>query len=297
VSGLLAVDRGRLQAARHHLETARYLSTLVYDGRINGLVYRGLAELALWEGQPDDAIAAATAGLDLTGTEELQARLAVLVVRAAADGAEAERAAGRTPAPVTAVADALAALDDLEARAAARRAPDVSEIRAAAATGAAERTRLEGRSDARAWQDAARRWSELGFPAPAAYCQWREATALLAAARRPEAVAAWRRGHRAAVELGAAGLRAAIEADAARAAIALEGETVATESPYGLTSRELEVLALVAAGHTNRQIGDALFISEKTASVHVSHILAKLGASTRAQAAAVASRLGLVRVP
>jgi len=53
------------------------------------------------------------------------------------------------------------------------------------------------------------------------------------------------------------------------------------------------VLALVAAGRTNRQIGEALFISDKTASVHVSHILAKLGATSRAQAAAVASQLGL----
>ena len=63
--------------------------------------------------------------------------------------------------------------------------------------------------------------------------------------------------------------------------------------PYGLTERELEVLVLVAAGRTNRQIGEALYISEKTASVHVSRILAKLGATGRAQAAAMATRLGL----
>jgi DNA-binding NarL/FixJ family response regulator len=53
------------------------------------------------------------------------------------------------------------------------------------------------------------------------------------------------------------------------------------------------VLALVAAGRTNRQIAEALFITEKTASLHVSHILAKLGVTGRVEAAAVAHRLGV----
>jgi len=88
----------------------------------------------------------------------------------------------------------------------------------------------------------------------------------------------------------------AIEAAARRSAVALTEEPD-DSAPYGLTARELEVLMLIAAGHTNRQIGEALFISEKTASVHVSHILAKLDASSRAQAAAVASRLGLAGRP
>jgi DNA-binding NarL/FixJ family response regulator len=62
---------------------------------------------------------------------------------------------------------------------------------------------------------------------------------------------------------------------------------------FGLTRREVEVLALVAEGRTNRQIGQALFITPKTASVHVSRILAKLGVAGRGEAAAVAHRLGL----
>ncbi|MGC3004719.1 helix-turn-helix domain-containing protein, partial [Streptomyces sp. G35A] len=61
----------------------------------------------------------------------------------------------------------------------------------------------------------------------------------------------------------------------------------------GLTSRERDVLRLVAAGHTNRRIAEELFISPKTASVHVSNILAKLGVSGRGEAAAVAHRLAL----
>jgi DNA-binding CsgD family transcriptional regulator len=61
----------------------------------------------------------------------------------------------------------------------------------------------------------------------------------------------------------------------------------------GLTRREAEVLALVAAGRTNRQIGQELFITPKTAGVHVSRILAKLGVAGRGEAAAMAHRLGL----
>jgi DNA-binding NarL/FixJ family response regulator len=65
----------------------------------------------------------------------------------------------------------------------------------------------------------------------------------------------------------------------------------AAEDPFGLTPRERQVLALLAEGATNRQIGAALFMAEKTASVHVSRILAKLGVHSRTQAAAVAHRL------
>ena len=62
----------------------------------------------------------------------------------------------------------------------------------------------------------------------------------------------------------------------------------------GLTDRELEVLVLVAEGLTNKEIGEHLFMSDKTASVHVSRILVKLGAANRTEAAASAQRLGLV---
>ena len=65
------------------------------------------------------------------------------------------------------------------------------------------------------------------------------------------------------------------------------------ESPFGLTPRELQVLTLIAEGATNRQIGAALYMAEKTASVHVSRILTKLGVRSRTQAAAMAHRLHL----
>jgi len=67
----------------------------------------------------------------------------------------------------------------------------------------------------------------------------------------------------------------------------------ADADPFGLTPRERQVLELVAGGRTNREIGQALYMAEKTASVHVSRILAKLDVRTRTEAAAVAHRLGL----
>ena len=74
---------------------------------------------------------------------------------------------------------------------------------------------------------------------------------------------------------------------------AAEAAEASPVAQLGLTPRELEVLLLVAAGRTNREIGAELFMSEKTASVHVSRILAKLGVGGRVEAAAVAHRLGL----
>ena len=63
---------------------------------------------------------------------------------------------------------------------------------------------------------------------------------------------------------------------------------------FDLTPRELEVLELVAAGQSNREIGEALFITEKTAGVHISNVLGKLGVSRRTEAVAVARDRGLL---
>jgi DNA-binding NarL/FixJ family response regulator len=81
----------------------------------------------------------------------------------------------------------------------------------------------------------------------------------------------------------------------ARIRLAAEEAPAPEPTPLGLTPREHEVLLLVAEGHTNREIGERLYMSEKTASVHVSRILAKLEVGGRVEAAAVAHRLGLSR--
>ena len=111
-----------------------------------------------------------------------------------------------------------------------------------------------------------------------------------------------RAAHQTTVALGAEPLRREIELLAQRGRLRLEEPVDTAAAPkapsspaasLGLTRREAEVLALVAEGRTNRQIGQALFITPKTASVHVSRILAKLGVAGRGEAAAVAHRLGL----
>ncbi len=301
VRGLVAVERGALEEASEHLETARCLGAQIHDGRINGLLYRGLAELALWQGRTDEASAAVRMGLGLTGDDEMRARLCSLGLRAAADVADQRRAELGMWDPPSDADELAASLARLDRRALARGAPPASEVRAAVATGDAEWARLLGRPDPGRWAEAVQRWEHLGFPAPAAYARWRWAAAVLAQGRRGEAIPMWSAAREAAAKLGAGSLRRAIEADAARAAIPLvaEGEEpeVGPTVPFGLTARELEVLSLVAAGRTNRQIGAELFISEKTASVHVSRILAKLGARTRAQAAGMAGQLGLAGRP
>jgi DNA-binding NarL/FixJ family response regulator len=94
--------------------------------------------------------------------------------------------------------------------------------------------------------------------------------------------------------LGAKLLTSRLAALAQRAGL-LGSETHMDTNPLtGLTARELEVLQLIADGKSNGEIGAALFISTKTASVHVSNILAKLGVSSRGEAAALAHRRGLV---
>ena len=133
--------------------------------------------------------------------------------------------------------------------------------------------------------------------------------ALAVGGDRARAVAALNAAHGCATELGAEPLATEIEALARRARITLTEPVPAEprmladastssarpEAPLGLTAREVDVLRLVAAGQTNPQIAEALYISRKTASHHVSNILRKLGVSTRVEAAGVAHRLGLDR--
>jgi len=167
----------------------------------------------------------------------------------------------------------------------------------------AEQSRLQGHSDPVRWQAAVDAWERLERPFEAACVRWRQAEALLAiGAPRQQAEAVLRPAHQTAVRLGAAPLQREVELLAQRGRLRLEepvDTTAASAAPpspaasLGLTRREVEVLAQVAEGRTNRQIGQALFITPKTASVHVSRILAKLGVAGRGEAAAIAHRLGL----
>ncbi|MBV9933938.1 MAG: response regulator transcription factor [Actinobacteria bacterium] len=124
-----------------------------------------------------------------------------------------------------------------------------------------------------------------------------QADAAAAAGDAAQAVDTLRAAHATASRLGATPLLDDIAALARRTRITLEAPPLQTLPQQqvvhlGLTSREAEVLALVAAGRTNREIGTELFVSEKTASVHVSNILRKLGVRSRVEAAAIAQRVG-----
>jgi DNA-binding NarL/FixJ family response regulator len=142
------------------------------------------------------------------------------------------------------------------------------------------------------------------MPYAAACVRWREAEALLAArAPRAQVEQALGAAHAVAARLGAGFLLGELDRLARRGRVRLEAPAEPAPAPeaeapsaarsLGLTPREEEVLALVAAGRTNRQIAETLFIAEKTAGLHVSHILAKLGVAGRVEAATVAHRLGL----
>ncbi len=318
VSGALAVDRGDHDLARDQLEVARTWCHQVGDGRLNGLLHRALAELALWQGRYDDARHEVDVGLDLlahTGDPELAARIAAVGVRVEADEAEQARRAGgraagrggRWPGGGGADGGPAARADELVARlttlaegAAARHAPPSSETRAALLTGQAERARMGGRPDPARWRAAVEVWDAIGFPYCAAYGRYRTGEAALAAGDDAGAERELRAAWQATQDLGARPLAGAVERLARRGRVdigagAATGAAMASgDGGTALTPREAEVLALVAEGRTNRQIGESLFISEKTASVHVSRLLAKLGAANRGEAAAAARRAGLL---
>jgi DNA-binding CsgD family transcriptional regulator len=170
------------------------------------------------------------------------------------------------------------------------------------AAGAAEMSRVEGQSDPSAWKAAVAAFATAAMPYPQAYALFRLAEATLGwRGSRIEATEALRDARTIGIKLGSRPLLAEIEALASRARIELASleEAVETSAPRRrdaglLTTREREVIELVAAGRTNRQIAETLFITEKTAAHHVSSILGKLGVQGRTEAATVAQRLGLL---
>jgi DNA-binding NarL/FixJ family response regulator len=163
----------------------------------------------------------------------------------------------------------------------------------------AELLRAEGRDTAAVWSDVVTAVEPLERPYDLALVRHRLAAALLSDGggedERARATELLRLAHAAADHLGARPLADAVTLLARRARLALTAAPAPADpaARLGLTSRERDVLRLVSAGRTNRQIAEELFISPKTASVHVSHILAKLGVAGRGEAAAVAHRLGL----
>ncbi|WP_097233456.1 helix-turn-helix transcriptional regulator [Streptomyces zhaozhouensis] len=160
----------------------------------------------------------------------------------------------------------------------------------------AELRRVEGRATAGEWAAVVAAFEEPPRPYERARAGLRWAEALLAEGERERAAGALGEALRLAAGLDAAPLLQEAERLAARGRLAPEGGRPGAAGPEapGLTPREREVLELVAAGWSNRRIAEELFISPKTASVHVSNILAKLEVTSRGEAAALAHRLRLV---
>jgi DNA-binding CsgD family transcriptional regulator len=129
-------------------------------------------------------------------------------------------------------------------------------------------------------------WQEVGQPYDEALCRIRMAEACLRNRDRAEAATLISAARATAQQLGAAPLEAEIDLLAARAGLLAGGPGRGVLGR--LTPRELEVLGLLAEGYTNAQIAAELFMSPKTASVHVSRILDKFGAANRTEAAAIA---------
>jgi DNA-binding CsgD family transcriptional regulator len=268
-------------------------------------IARGLlAEHALWRGDAGQALTEAQAAIDasfepLWGYYPSVIRPAAVALSAHADRAAQARVVGDDGAAAAEVAAAAELLDAAREGAAFPKRPKFilgPEGRGWLARAEAEYRRVAGDNDPQAWQAVMDAFGP-DYAYEIARTRWRLAEALAEAGRRDEAAEQWHEAVQTADRLGARPLRRALDDLARRARIGVaeahgDGEVLAS-----LTSREREVLRLIAAGRSNREIASVLFIAPKTASVHVSNILGKLGAASRTEAAAIAHREGLIPQP
>jgi DNA-binding CsgD family transcriptional regulator/tetratricopeptide (TPR) repeat protein len=297
-SAQLLVTRGDLQLAWERCEQAR----LILESENAPLAWvreaaQVAAEVELWAQRPEPAYQLVMDTLTmLEGTDE-DYRAGILVawgLRALGDLAEGQRDEPSRQRQREQLRELL--------RLAPRHPDDPFVHRsdyddAWSLTERAELGRAEERTDPEQWSQAAGQWDLLGHPLPASYCRWREAEARLSDGVDATGIAALRTAHQMAVRLGAGRMVAELESLARWYRIDLVADLGPAQEDslevYGLTGREREVLGGLAAGRTNQEIADDLFISVKTASVHVSNILRKLGVNGRQDAARVAHRHGI----
>lgn len=325
LSGEIALARGDLAAVSGAAASARALFSSVRFHSDHYLpIFRLETELHLAEGSPAAALSAIEEAL---GLSDLQSN-ARYGWPAVATGARACAYVASMPVATrdeAVVEKAAALLDRLRTEAAKldvtgplRRAHrltfDAEAARAEAAAGggpagSAAADQIAHASLLAAWEAAAAAWDDVNEPYPLAIALLRTAQAAMGAGDRSLAAEQLQRAAALAAGLGARPLLSEIALFAGRARIALDDDAdqgagpgssmppdaaedgAAAMARLGLTRRECEVLRLVAAGLSNAGIAGELFISAKTASVHVSNILAKLGVATRGEAAAIAHQL------
>ncbi|MFD9586039.1 ATP-binding protein [Streptomyces sp. NPDC059980] len=292
----VALARGELDAAT---TGARALLDRPFDWMATLVASVVLTDAAALRGDAEEAVRRMSASVEaltdasVSERPDVVVRLAALTLAAVADAAEESRLSGDATA---AKRCAETAADLLElARSTAARGEDGTEQGpeglAWLARAEAEGVRAATGPDVDAWDRAVTAFG-YGDPYELARCRRRLAEALLTADRREEAAEQAHAARDTAVRLGAVPLREAVDALVRRGRLAdtpAPGDRIAA-----LTARESDVLRLLGRGRTNRQIGEELFISGKTASVHVSNILAKLGAASRTEAVAIAYREGLI---
>ncbi|MDT0275812.1 helix-turn-helix transcriptional regulator [Blastococcus goldschmidtiae] len=295
---LVLVGRGD-PGARARIDWARSLVPRLGSHVLLDFVTAGSEiDLATWEGRPQQAVDVALATYRRLQREWDDDHIGMLRLAGSALTAVADAAAVARRA-----ADAdhwMRAGDDLAA--AARASVETYretygdtlgvEAHAWLARIAAETARVRGEVAPELWRAAVDAFG-FGHVYEEARSRLRLAEALLATGDRAGAAAEAALAHEVAVRLGAAPLRTALEGLIRRGRLEVAGVRT-VEVGAVLTPRETEVLRLLAAGRTNRQIGAELYISEKTASVHVSNILAKLGANGRTEAVAIAAARGLL---
>jgi DNA-binding CsgD family transcriptional regulator/tetratricopeptide (TPR) repeat protein len=255
-----------------------------------------LTELRYGRRQLDAAAAAATEGLLLARDAPVPDRLELiaLATRVHVDAARAARAlrAGVEEAEHVDIGRALAS----EAERLASGGP---RVQALVATIKAELVRLRA-GDVSPWADVRAAWERAGSAWWTAYAGARDGEAWLTLpGHRDAARDALARARGGAVALEAAPLLTDIESLATRGRLELAPPDPAVtrtgpDRKLPISDRELEVLALIARGLTNKQIASELFISERTAAHHVAHIFDKLGASSRVEAAGIAHNAGVL---
>ncbi|GAA4685281.1 LuxR family transcriptional regulator [Pseudonocardia yuanmonensis] len=314
--GRMRVGRGDLTGAAEDLDAVAMLAHDTVGARYRVPLLTLRAGLDMYQGRPERAVGHTIAGLDVVegGHDDvwLEAPLIWHGMRAHAETVRLDR-----PPPPDDVVDRLrASLAGLHDR--ARRAvPMVAGLVGVFAQMCdAEVTRADGDSDPDLWGEVAAQWRRRDQPYNVAYAQLRRAEALLARRTRSRAAAdALTEAHTIAGQLRAVPFLEEVRDLGRRARIPLpdpervvvSGEVAAASGAPGsagarvptprtpskrdvlasLTPREVEVLGEIAVGHTNREIAQRLFISEKTVGIHVTHLLAKLGVRSRVQAGAV----------
>lgn len=295
-----ALERGDFGEVEDHLTVARSGAPSWHSVEYDVPLLATSAEAALWQGRFLDARLTILDALKMAAEGDdrfFTAMLCSIGMRAEADRiAAADRTRGADPD-----LDADEIVARLKSEAARAESVGLPPAVAHVAACRAEHARFMRLPAADLWAEVATRWEEIAQPHRALYARWREAEALLQAHEDPSrAKDVLRAAHRLAGDLDAPLVGREIADLAQRARVALDegdADLPSGGDGLGLTAREIEVLLLVAKGRTNKEIASDLFISPKTASVHVSRILMKLGITSRVEATGIAYKHGLIDEP